>query len=89
MEPPVLKRLFTVDEFHQMAEARVFAEDDRLEILDGEIVQMTPIGPPHAACVMRLNAWFSQFARSVAIVSVQGPLVLDEGTEFRPPDIPA
>lgn len=84
METPVLKRLFTVDEFHQMAEAGVFGEDDRLELLDGEIVQMTPIGSRHAACVMRLNAWFSQVGQSRALVSVQGPLVLAEGTELYP-----
>lgn len=84
METPVLKRLFTVDEFHQMAEGGVFGEDDRLELLDGEIVQMTPIGSRHAGCVMRLNAWFNQIAQSGALVSVQGPLVLSEGTEFYP-----
>jgi Uma2 family endonuclease len=84
METPVLKRLFTVDEFHQMAEGGVFGEDDRLELLDGEIVQMTPIGSRHAGCVMRLNAWFGRFVQSGALVSVQGPLVLGEGTEFYP-----
>ena len=83
MEAQVLKRLFSVDEFHQMAEAGVFGEDDRLELLDGEIVQMTPIGSRHAACVMRLNASFGQLWAS-AVVSVQGPLVLDEGTEVYP-----
>ncbi len=84
METPALKRLFTVHEFQQMAEAGVFAENDRLELLDGEIVQMTPIGSRQAACVMRLNAWCSELARSGALVSVQGPLVLDEGTELYP-----
>ena len=44
MEAQVLKRAFSVDEFHRMAEAAVFAEDDRLELLDGEIVRITPIG---------------------------------------------
>lgn len=84
METPALKRLFAVDEFHQMAEAGVFGEHDRLELLDGEIVQTTPIGSRHAACVMRLNEWLSQVVRSAALVSVQGPLVLDEGTELYP-----
>lgn len=84
MEAQVLKRLFSVDEFHQMAEAGVFGEDDRLELLDGEIVQMTPIGSRHAACVKRLNQWFAQHVRTGVIVSVQHPVVLDEGTEFYP-----
>ena len=84
MEAQVLKRLFSVDEFHQMAEAGVFGEDDRLELLDGEIVRMTPIGSRHAACVKRLNAWFAQRVRAGVIVGVQDPVVLSEGTEFYP-----
>jgi Uma2 family endonuclease len=84
MEAPVLKRLFTVDEFHQMAEGGVFGEDDRLELLDGEIVQMTPIGTRHAGCVARLNDMLWARCHVVAIVNVQNPLVLSEGTEFYP-----
>jgi len=84
MDTQVLRRLFSVDEFHQMAEAGVFGEGDRLELLDGEIVQMTPIGSRHAGCVMRLNELFAQRRQASAIVSVQGPLVLDEGTELYP-----
>ncbi|MBI4265893.1 MAG: Uma2 family endonuclease [Acidobacteria bacterium] len=84
MDAQVLKRLFSVDEFHQMAEAGAFGEDDRLELLDGEIVQMTPIGSRHAACVNRLNEAFSERCRASAIVHVQNPLTLGEGTEFYP-----
>ncbi len=84
MEAEVLKRLFTLDEFHQMTEAGVFRDDDRLELLDGEIVRMTPIGSPHAGCVMRLNEWFTYRVQARAIVSVQGPLDVDETTEFYP-----
>ena len=71
METPVLKRLFTVDEFHQMADGGVFGEDDRLELLDGEIVQMTPIGKAHAACVDRLSDMLWERCRASAIVRVQ------------------
>ncbi len=84
MEAQVLKRLFNVDEFHQMAEAGVFGEVDRLELLDGEIVQMTPIGSRHAACVARLSDLFWEKCRANAIVNVQNPLVLHEGTELYP-----
>jgi len=84
METPVLKRLFTVDEFHQMAEGGVFGEDDRLELLDGEIVQMTPIGSQHAACVKQLNEWFVRHVGVDVIVGVQDPVVLDEGNELYP-----
>src|SRR5439155_6055412 len=49
------RRLFTVEEYHQMGEAGIFHEDDRVELLAGEIVEMTPIGSHHASCVSRLN----------------------------------
>lgn len=60
MDAQVLRRLFAVDEFHRMAEAGVFGDADRLELVDGEIVQMAPIGSRHAGCVMRLNDWFGR-----------------------------
>jgi Uma2 family endonuclease len=49
------RRLFTVAEYHKMAEAGILSEDDRVELLEGEIVAMSPIGSRHAACVMRLT----------------------------------
>lgn len=49
------RRLFDVDEYHRMAEAGILTEDDRVELIDGEIVEMSPIGAPHARCVMFLN----------------------------------
>ena len=51
MSVPLTKRRFTVEEYHRMAEVGILAEDDRVELLDGEIVHMTPIGPRHAWCV--------------------------------------
>ena len=47
MEAEVKKRLFTVEEYHQMAEAGILREDDRVELIDGEIIQMSPIGHRH------------------------------------------
>lgn len=84
MEAQVLRRTFSVEEFQRMAEAGVFAEGDRLELLDGEIVWMTPIGSRHAGCVRRLSEWFTRRLHADAIVSVQNPLVLSEQTEFYP-----
>jgi len=76
-------RRFTVDEYHRMAEVGVFEEDDRVELLDGEIVEMTPIGDRHVACVVRLNDLLSR--RSVEpLVSVQNPLVLASRSEPQP-----
>ena len=78
------RRLFTVDEFHQMAEAAIFGEDDRLELLSGEVVEMTPIGSRHAACVSRLNRWLGRHLGEGVIVRVQDPVRLDDRSEPQP-----
>jgi len=53
MAMPLAHRRFTVDEYYRMAEVGILGEDDRVELLDGE---MTPIGSRHAATVMRSEA---------------------------------
>lgn len=53
MAMPLALRRFTVDEYHRMGQAGIFHEDDRVELLDGQIVEMSPIGPDHASCVTR------------------------------------
>ncbi|RME47171.1 MAG: Uma2 family endonuclease [Chloroflexi bacterium] len=80
----VERRLFTVDEYHQMAEAGIFTEDDRVELIEGEIVEMAPIGSRHAACVDRLNRLFSNRIGERAIARVQSPVRLSEFSEPEP-----
>jgi Uma2 family endonuclease len=60
--------LFTVSEFYQMADAGIFREDDRVELLAGEIVEMRPIGSRHASCVDRLARSLHQQADTSAEV---------------------
>jgi Uma2 family endonuclease len=84
MAVQLARRLFTVEEFHRMGKAGVFSEDDRVELLDREIVQMTPIGSRHAACVDRLNRLLSQRVGERAIVRVQNPIRLSEQSELQP-----
>lgn len=80
------RRLFNVDEFLQMIEAGVFQPDERVELIDGEVVQMSPIGDPHAEAVMAGGTLFATQAGSAAVVNVQNPLRL--GGRSRPqPDI--
>lgn len=81
---PLARRRFTVDEYHRMAEAGILDEDDRVELLDGEIVEMTPIGPRHAGGVARLQHLFGARVGERAIVWVQNPLVLDRHWEPQP-----
>lgn len=84
MAVQLLKRLFTVAEYHRMAEAGILSEDDRVELIEGEIVEMAPIGSRHAGHVNRLNRLFSQWAGDQAIVSVQNPVRLGEHSEPQP-----
>ena len=60
MAAPLVTRSFTVDEYHRMVEAGILREDDRVELLDGQIVEMSPIGPRHAGCVSALNRLLSR-----------------------------
>lgn len=67
-----------------MAEVGILCEDDRVELLDGEIWRMSAIGSRHIACVNRLTASISrQIDRSV-IMSVQNSIQLDDYTEPQP-----
>ena len=77
-------RRFSVDEYHRMAEAGILGEDDRVELLEGEIVEMAPIGNRHATCVRKLLAFFAEKLRGRAIVDVQDPVRLDERSEPQP-----
>src|ERR1700693_2617526 len=67
-----------------MADAGVFEEDDRLELLDGEIIQMNPVGRRHVATVNRLNRLFARVFGDRVLLSVQNPIVLGPRTEPQP-----
>jgi Uma2 family endonuclease len=84
MAVQVLRRRFTVDEYYRMAEAGILHEDDRIELIEGEIVQMAAIGSKHAAGVDRLNYLFSPRVGQRAIVRVQNPVRLSQYTEPQP-----
>lgn len=82
MPVEITKRLFDVDDYHRMAAAGILSEDDRVELIDGEIVAMTPIGPRHNATVDRTTRALVTAAGDRAIVRVQGSVRLDR---FRAP----
>ena len=79
-----LRRRFTVDEYHKMMDAHIFQEDDRVELLDGEIHNMSPIDAAHASMVKRLNQYLQQWLGTSAIVSVQDPVTLDDYSAPQP-----
>jgi Uma2 family endonuclease len=83
MSVSISRRLFTTKEFRDMVEAGVFREDDRLELVDGEIVEMSPVGNRHATCVRTLNELLRQVGKR-ALVDVQNPLGISEDNDFYP-----
>jgi Uma2 family endonuclease len=80
----LVRRRFTADEYHRMADVGIFNEDDRVELIEGEIVEMTPIGSRHAACVDRLNELLVQHFAGVALIRVQNPVRLSDDSEPQP-----
>ncbi len=78
------QRLFTVDEYYAMACAGILTEDDRIELIDGLIIAMAPIGDPHVDCVNHLTRQFVLRTDPKAIVSVQNPVRLNDFTEPEP-----
>ncbi len=75
---------FTVNDYHRMGEAGILHEDDRVELIEGELVEMAAIGTRHFSCVNRLNRLLVMNLGEEAIVSVQNPVRLDEHTEPQP-----
>jgi Uma2 family endonuclease len=74
----------TVDEYYRMAEVGLLAEDARVELIEGEIIDMAPIGSRHAAVVGRLNELLQRTVGDRAIVWVQGPIRLSRLSEPQP-----
>lgn len=81
------KRLLTIEEYHHMVAAGILSEDERIELIRGEMVEMTPIGNRHAGCVRRLNRLFSSRLASRAIVDVQNPIPLEKLQSEPQPDV--
>lgn len=76
---------FSVEDFHRMVEAGILSEDDRVELLEGEVVELSPVGKRHMAAVKKLmDAFFPLQARRQALLQVQDPLRLSPDTEPQP-----
>jgi Uma2 family endonuclease len=74
---------FTVDEYHRMGDAGIFHEDNRVELIAGEIVEMGPIGSDHAWVVARLTRLFERGSGDLIVWS-QNPIVLSDEDEPQP-----
>jgi Uma2 family endonuclease len=72
------RKLFTADDFFKMDEAGIFAPDESVELIEGEIIQMRNPGRKHVACCDRATAFFTEAFGRRAIVSIQNWIVLDD-----------
>lgn len=80
----IATKKFTVREYRLMAEAGILKEGDRLELINGEIVEMSPVGKNHATCVRRLNQLFNRLPEDTVLVDVQNPIELSDRAEPQP-----
>ena len=78
------KRRFTVDEYHRMGQAGILSEEDRVELIDGDVVAMTPIGTRHNACVSCATRALVTATGDAAIVLPQGSVRLSRHDEPEP-----
>jgi Uma2 family endonuclease len=84
MPATVTTRRFNVEEYHRMAEAGVLHPAERVELIEGEIVQMAAIGSRHAECVDRLNRLLVRGIEDRGTVRVQNPVRLSDHSEPEP-----
>lgn len=80
----IRRHLLTVDDYHKMGEAGILGEDDRVELVEGELIDMAPIGSEHAGQVIQLNALLSVLLAGRALLSPQNPVRLGEYSEPQP-----
>ena len=82
--PWVARRALTVAEYHRMGEVGILTERDRVELIEGELIAMSPIGSEHAGTVNALNRLLVQAVGERGIVAVQNPVRLDDLSEPQP-----
>jgi Uma2 family endonuclease len=75
---------FSVEAYYRMAETGVIGPDARVELLDGEIIDMSPIGPLHGGVVNRLLRLFARLSSGRFLLTVQNPVRLDDYSEPQP-----
>jgi Uma2 family endonuclease len=84
MPAGIAARRFNVYEYHKLAEVGILGEDDRVELLDGQIMIMAPIGENHRTVVDLLAECFTEQHRGRYLVAVQNPVLIDDEDEPRP-----
>ena len=78
------KRLINIEEYHKMAEAGILNSHDKVELINGEIIHMSPIGSKHQSVVDKLTYLFNRGLQDKAIIRVQGPIQIKDWSEPEP-----
>lgn len=84
MSVPLKRYHFNVSEFYRMADAGILTEDDRVELIEGEIIEMSPTGSRHASCVAILTKLLVETTGDEAFVWAQNPIRLNDFSEPQP-----
>ncbi|WP_299413312.1 Uma2 family endonuclease [Acaryochloris sp. IP29b_bin.148] len=84
MTVQILRKKFTVGQYHQMIESGILTDRDHVELIQGEIIEMSPVGRHHAACVDRLNELLVLKLFRKALIRVQSPILLSDNSEPQP-----
>ena len=84
MSRKLAKYWINAEEYERMGAAGIFPADARLELIEGDIFEMSPIGSPHAACVKFLNRLLNELSGKQMIVGTQDPIRLDDFSEPQP-----
>ncbi len=80
----VAKRLINRDEYYKMAEVGILKPEDRVELINGEIIEMSPIGSRHAGAVRKITRVLHEYLNESFDISIQSPIVLGSNTEPEP-----
>lgn len=75
---------FSTEDYYRLAEAGILSEDERVELIKGEVIDMTPIGSHHSAGVDRLARFLFRRLDDSVIVRIQSSIQLDEGVAPQP-----
>lgn len=84
MAVQVKKQLFTVEDYYKMAEVGILPPDARVELINGEIITMSPIKSNHAGHVRRISTLFNDILKGLAIIDVQNPIRINQYSEPEP-----
>jgi Uma2 family endonuclease len=87
MAVDIRRRKFTLDEYHRMGEVGILHEDSRVELIEGEIIEMSPIGSRHAAIVARIHEFFARRLGDRATIWAQNPLLMPRQVSEPLPDL--